>query len=40
LSWAAQGQPEGEYRLVLSGYFEDNTRLAQEVVFYHPASWK
>jgi hypothetical protein len=40
LSWAAQGQPEGEYRLVLSGYFDDNTRLAQEVVFYHRVSWK
>ena len=40
LVWEAKGQPEGEYRLVLSGYFDDNTQLAKEVVFYHRASWK
>lgn len=40
LRWDAQGQPEGEYRLELSGYFDDNTPLAKEVRFYHRASWK
>lgn len=40
LSWKAQGQPEGEYRLVLSGYFDDNTPLDKEVDFYHRVSWK
>lgn len=40
LSWNAQGQPEGEYRLELSGYFSDNTPLAKEVLFYHRPSWK
>ena len=40
VSWESQGQPEGEYRLALSGYFDDNTPLAKEVVFYHRASWK
>jgi hypothetical protein len=40
LSWDAQGQQEGEYRLVLSGYFDNNLELAKEVVFYHRASWK
>ena len=40
VSWESQGQPEGEYRLALSGYFDDNTPLAKEVVFYHWASWK
>ncbi len=41
LSWPAQGQPDGEYRLVLSGFFDNtNDQLAQEVVFYHRASWK
>lgn len=38
--WATQGQPDGEYRLVLSGYFDDNTQLAKKIVFYHRASWK
>ncbi len=38
--WPAQGQPDGEYRLVLSGYFDNNDRLAQEVVFFHRASWR
>ena len=40
LSWNPQGQPEGEYRLELSGYFSDNTQLAKEVLFYHRPSWK
>lgn len=40
VSWESQGQPEGEYRLALSGYFDDNTQLAKEVIFYHRASWK
>ncbi len=41
LSWDAQRQPEGEYRLELSGYFDNNNiELAKEVVFYHRASWK
>lgn len=41
LSWDAQGQPKGEYRLVLSGYFENNNdELAKEVFFYHRTSWK
>jgi len=40
LSWDAKGQPEGEYRLALSGYFDNNIALAKEVVFYHRASWK
>lgn len=41
VSWNAQGQKEGEYRLVLSGYFDtNNDALAKEVVFHHRASWK
>lgn len=40
VSWESQSQPEGEYRLSLSGYFDDNTPLAKEVVFYHRASWQ
>lgn len=40
LSWNAQGQPEGEYRLELSGYFHNNVQLAKEVTFYHRAAWK
>ncbi len=41
LSWDSMGQPEGEYRLELSGYFETtNIELVKEVVFYHRASWK
>lgn len=40
LSWDAKGQPEGEYRLELSGYFDNNIELAKEIVFYHRASWK
>jgi hypothetical protein len=36
--WPSAGQPEGWYRLVLSGYFEaDNEPLDQEVAFYHKA---
>jgi hypothetical protein len=40
VSWPAQGQPDGEYRLVLSGYYDTNDRLDQEVVFHHRASWQ
>jgi hypothetical protein len=41
ISWDAQGRPEGEYRLKLSGYFDnDNTPLAKEILFYHRAAWK
>jgi len=40
LNWDTQGQPEGEYRIELSGYFDDNTRLAKEVLFYHRPSWR
>ena len=40
VSWSAQGQPDGEYRLVLAGHFDTNSRLDQEVVFYHRAAWK
>ncbi len=40
LIWATRGQPDGEYRLQLSGYFDDNTPIGKEVVFYHRASWK
>jgi hypothetical protein len=40
VSWNAQDQPTGEYRLVLSGYFDNNYELAKEVGFYHRASWK
>lgn len=39
-SWNAQGQPEGEYRLVLSGYFDNNQDLDKTVIFYHRKSWK
>jgi hypothetical protein len=40
VSWDPQGQPEGMYRLTLTGYFDDNTPLEQEEVFYHRASWR
>ena len=40
VEWKSQGQPDGEYRLQLSGYFDNNIELAKEVVFYHRASWK
>jgi hypothetical protein len=40
LRWDTQSQPEGEYRLELSGYFDNNIELAKEVIFYHRASWK
>lgn len=40
LSWAADGHTDGEYRLVVSGYFDDNTQLAKEIVFHHRASWR
>jgi hypothetical protein len=40
LIWRAQGQPAGEYRLHLSGTFDDNTPLAKDVIFYHRPSWQ
>jgi hypothetical protein len=40
VDWKSQGQPDGEYRLELTGYFDNNVELAKEVVFYHRASWK
>ncbi len=40
LVWDARGQPDGEYRVDLSGYFDDNARLAKEVSFHHRAAWK
>jgi hypothetical protein len=41
LRWDAQGQPEGEYLLVLSGFFDnDNTQLLKRVTFYHRAAWR
>jgi hypothetical protein len=41
IRWDTQGHPEGEYRLKLSGYFDnDNTLLSKEILFYHRASWK
>lgn len=41
LRWDAQGQPEGEYLLVLSGFFDnDNTPLLKRVTFYHRAAWR
>ena len=40
LSWDSKAQPDGEYRLELSGYFDNNVQLAKEIVFYHRASWK
>lgn len=39
--WKSTDQPDGWYRLVLSGYFEaDNSPLDKEVVFYHRAKLK
>jgi hypothetical protein len=35
LAWDAGQAPQGDYRLVLSGYFSDNTPLAKEVRFHH-----
>jgi hypothetical protein len=40
LLWEAKGRPDGEYRLVLSGSFDDNTQLDKEVVFHHRAAWR
>ena len=38
VAWDSAGQPDGWYRLVLSGYFEtDNSPLDKEVAFYHRA---
>lgn len=39
LAWEAGTAPEDDYRLVLSGYFSDNTPLAKEVRFHHRATW-
>ncbi len=34
--WNSAGEPDGEYRLVVSGYFEtDNEQLLKEVIFFH-----
>ncbi len=39
--WQSADQPDGEYRLVVEGYFEsDNSPLAKEVAFYHRAQLK
>lgn len=40
LAWDAGKEPQGDYRLVLSGYFSDNTRLAKEVLFHHRVTWR
>ncbi len=40
LSWDARRQPKSEYRLALSGYFDNNIELAKEVIFHHRSSWK
>lgn len=39
LAWEAGEEPQGDYRLVLSGYFSDNTPLAKEVRFHHQVTW-
>jgi hypothetical protein len=36
--WDSSGSPEGWYRLVLTGYFENNTPLDKEILFYHRPS--
>jgi hypothetical protein len=33
--WDGSASPEGWYRLVLTGYFANNTPLDKEIVFYH-----
>lgn len=33
--WDAAASPEGWYRLVLSGYFENNSQVGKTVHFYH-----
>jgi hypothetical protein len=33
--WSPADAPEGWYRAILSGYFDNNARLDREVVFYH-----
>ena len=33
--WSPGAATEGWHRLVLSGYFEDNTQVDKEIVFYH-----
>jgi hypothetical protein len=36
--WDAGSLPEGWYRLVLTGYFTNNTKLDKEIRFYHRPS--
>jgi hypothetical protein len=38
IRWAGGAEPEGWYRLVLSGYFANNTPLDKEIRFYHRPS--
>lgn len=38
LGWRALDQPEGWYRLVVEGYFLDNSPLDKQVEFYHRPS--
>ncbi len=34
--WDSGGQPDGDYRLVVSGYFEsDSSPISKEIAFYH-----
>ena len=35
VAWSASGTAEGWYRLLLTGQFDDATRLDKEVTFYH-----
>ena len=35
VAWSASGTAEGWYRLLLTGQFDDTTRLDKEVTFYH-----
>jgi hypothetical protein len=39
LAWEAGMAPEDDYRVVISGYYSDNTPLAKEVRFHHRATW-
>ncbi len=40
ISWKAEGQTEGIYRLVLQGYFiADNQPFTQVVEFFHSPAW-
>lgn len=36
--WDGSSAPEGWYRLVISGYFDNNTPLDKEILFYHRPS--